>query len=242
MKNLYKLNKVFRNLGIDVRRFPTQLLRNRLKLLKTNNINLIFDVGGNVGQYATEMRNIGYDGKIVSFEPIKEAYDKLASKAEVDDNWDTVQIALGDSDGDVTINVSGNLASSSIRKINNLHVQTMPTTATVRSETIKINKLDSIIHNYLKKEDQLFVKIDTQGFEKNVIMGAKASTEFIAGFQMELSLVELYDGEMLFLEMIEFLREMGYEVHSLEPGFADPKTGQLYQVDALFFKSNLKVE
>jgi len=59
----------------------------------------------------------------------------------------------------------------------------------------------------------------------------------ILGFQLELSLIEMYQGETLFLEMIDFLKSLGYEIYSLEPGFCDPLSGRLYQVDAFFFKT-----
>lgn len=223
-------------MGVDLRKFPTRLLRNRIKLLKDRNVSIIFDVGANRGQYGAEMREIGYNGKIISFEPIHEVYTKLEDVAKSDADWDTVNIALGDFDGVTEINVSGNLSSSSIRSINNAHLESAPYTATIRKEEIKVARIDTIIDKYVENEKNVFVKIDTQGFEKNVIDGAVNSIDKIIGFQLELSLVEMYDGEMLFLDMITYLKNLGYSIYSLEPGYDNNESGQLYQVDALFFK------
>lgn len=223
-------------MGVDLRKFPTRLLRNRIKLLRDRNVEILFDVGANRGQYANEMRAIGYNGKIISFEPIQEVYSNLEAAAKSDNNWNTVNMALGDFDGLTDINVSGNLSSSSIRSINDTHVASAPYTATIRKEQIKVAKIDTIIDKYTDGEKNVFVKIDTQGFEKNVIDGAINSIDRIIGFQLELSLVEMYDGEMLFLDMINYLKNLGYSIFSLEPGYDNNESGQLYQVDALFFK------
>ena len=236
--NLYKITNHINKLGIDVRRYPTALLRNRIKLLKSFDITLVFDVGANIGQYGEEMRRIGYKDQLVSFEPIKEPYQKLEAAAQNDRKWQTVAIALGDFDGETEINVAGNLASSSIRTINERHIEAKPITATVRTELIKVAKLDSIIDDYTDGKENIFVKIDTQGFEKNVLEGAVNSFDRIRGFQLELSLVELYEGECLFLEMIQYLQGFGYEIYSLEPNFWNVETGQLYQADALFFRKD----
>ena len=72
--------------------------------------------------------------------------------------------------------------------------------------------------------------------EKAVIDGAIASTKRILGIQMELSLVPLYSGETLLTEMLEHMTRLGYTLMALEPGFSDPVTGQLVQVDCIFFR------
>jgi hypothetical protein len=81
-----------------------------------------------------------------------------------------------------------------------------------------------------------YMKIDTQGFEKNVIEGAKESLKDIKGLQLELSMVELYQGETLVTDMINYIEDKGFTLYSLEPGFYDTKSGQLLQVDGIFYR------
>jgi hypothetical protein len=53
---------------------------------------------------------------------------------------------------------------------------------------------------------------------------------------MEMSLLPLYQRELLFREMYDFLCGQGYSLASLDPGFPDPQTGRLLQVDGLFHR------
>lgn len=235
--NLSKLEGYFNKFGLDIRRYPTLLLRNRMALLQHSNINVIFDVGANVGQYAMQMRQIGYSERIVSFEPIIAPYELLLQQVRKDSLWECSQVALGDFKGESTINVSGNVASSSILEITKAHTDEVPKTRTVSTENIVVDKLDNIIDEYVNQDDRLFVKIDTQGFEKKVIEGSLNSIKRISGFQLELSLVEMYQGEALFEEMIQYMKAFGYEIFSMEPGFCNSDSGRLYQCDVIFFKS-----
>src|SRR5262245_57862738 len=93
-----------RRLGFDVHRFvsgdyATRPDERRLKLLQYHDINLVFDVGANVGQYAINLRNSGYQGRIVSFEPTLNAFQTLKRLTAGDPSWDAVHCALGDFDG-----------------------------------------------------------------------------------------------------------------------------------------------
>ena len=83
--------------------------------------------------------------------------------------------------------------------------------------------------------EQILLKIDAQGYERNVLEGASASLEHIDLLQIELSLVSLYKGEDLIEDMIQYLRTLGYDLIALEDsGFSDPVSGHMMQVDGIF--------
>src|SRR5208337_3648960 len=84
--------------------------------------------------------------------------------------------------------------------------------------------------------ERIFLKLDVQGFEYKVLQGAEQFLAHVAGIQIELSLVPLYDGEHLFHPMLHDLEERGYDLWSLIPGFVDPETGRLLQLDTIFFR------
>jgi FkbM family methyltransferase len=201
------------------------------------NINLVFDVGANTGQYASQLRRAGYKGKIVSFEPLNEAFGELKRISANDNKWQIEKTGLGDFDGEAIINVAENSVSSSILNIRNEHVKAVPDSRYVSNETITVKKLDSIFSNYKNEGKRFFLKIDTQGFEKEVIQGSLQSLPYISGLQVEMSLVELYEGESNYEELKKLIEDCGFELYSLEPGFSDPDTGKLMQVDGIFFRS-----
>ena len=66
--------------------------------------------------------------------------------------------------------------------------------------------------------------------------GGSDSLDNILGIQVEMSLVPLYEGETRLVELVSFLEERGYQLMSLVPVIDDPSTGQLLQVDGLFFR------
>ena len=231
------LKQVANQFGYDIQHLPTDpIARQQLDLLRKHNINLIFDVGANVGQYAQKMRTLGYKGRIVSFEPQPDAFQLLRQKAAVDSNWQAVETALGNFDGETTINVSQNSYSSSILDILPAHLESAPDASYIDRVPVKVQKLDSILAQYFDLDSHLFVKIDTQGFERQVFEGALHSLSKIKGFQMELSLLPLYEGEMLMQEMIDLLRNYGYCLQLIESGYRHHKTSEIIQLECYFLK------
>jgi hypothetical protein len=109
----------------------------------------------------------------------------------------------------------------------------------IGDEVVRVCKLDSICDEYLKGNENVYLKINTQGFEKNVIIGTENVLRRIRGIQMELSLVLLYQGETLIGEMINVMSNKGFTLVSIEPGFYDKSSGQLLQADCIFFRSDL---
>lgn len=236
MSLINTIRKITNFINIDVVKYPNSDLSRRMKLLNHFGINKILDVGANKGQYAKLIRNLGFKGEIISFEPLSKAYAILKEEASKDDRWNTFNFALGNKLETATINVSENLFSSSILDMTLVHEESAPHSIYEGNEKIIIKTLDNLSADLIKERDNLFLKIDVQGFEKNVIDGAQNSLMKIKGIQLEMSLVELYKGEMLFFDMAELLKSKGYKLYSLENGFYNKTTGQLLQVDGIFFK------
>jgi FkbM family methyltransferase len=207
-----------------------------MQLLKKYNINLIFDVGANTGQFSSGLRRWGYKGRIVSFEPLPDAYNQLVQNTSLDPLWEPVNLAIGDFDGNITLHVSRNSYSSSILEMMPRHLDSAPDSAFIGSELVPIRKIDTIIEQYYNKKERLFLKIDTQGFEKKVIEGCQKTMDSIQGFQIEMSLFPLYNGETLIQEMMNYLHGKGYKLRVLEQGHYDYKTGEILQVEGIFFR------
>jgi len=230
------IQKLLQKFNFQLKRYPDADIRRRLKIIKSQNINCILDIGANTGQFAVYMRSYGYQDKIRSFEPLKTAFEKLHALAGKDAKWKAFNFALGHENQTNTINVSKNSSSSSILDMLPEHLSSAPHSKYIDVEDIEIKTLDSVFDELCDNEDNIMLKIDTQGFEKQVIDGAKDTLEHIKIIQLEMSIIPLYQNELLFRPMIDYLDSLGFQLFSLENGFANPETGQLLQVDGIFVR------
>lgn len=212
--------------------------KNLVKLLKNFKINKVFDVGANTGQYAETLFNNGYKGKIVSFEPLTEAYNTLLLKKNKHKEWEVAErCAIGEQDKEISINISKNLWSSSILPILSSHTKYAPESQYIDTEKVQMFKMDTICPKYIEEDDIIFLKMDVQGYEKFVLKGAENILNRIKGIQTECSLIPLYDGEMLFNESIKNIESKGFTLCDIIPGFRDRSSGKLLQADCIFFKT-----
>ncbi len=215
---------------------PDDLLKRRVALLHRHRINILFDVGANAGQYASTMRALGYGGRIVSFEPSSDAFAMLAADAGRDPEWTVVQCALAEREGEVALQLAGNSQSSSLLPMLPAHLAAAPDSAYVGEEVVEASTLAVEIDRHVDASDRLFVKIDTQGTELQVLAGAGDRLSRVRGLQVELSLVPLYDGQPLLEQVVAAVRGMGYVPTAMEPDFFDPSTGELLQADGIFVR------
>lgn len=237
--------RIARNFGIEIARFipSNSAAAQALTALEVAGINLVFDIGANEGQFAKEIREYGYIGKIVSFEPLSSARKKLLTLAAVDPSWDVHdQLAIGDNDGEIEIHIAGNSVSSSVLPMLESHSSAAVGSAYVASERVPIARLDSVACRYLTPESKLFIKIDTQGFEWQVLDGAREALQHARGVLCELSLVPLYDGQRLWRDIVDRLDAEGFMLWALQKGFTDPRTGQSLQMDGIFLRRDVLKE
>jgi FkbM family methyltransferase len=231
--------RCLRRMGWDVRRFDPRSsdLSQLVRQLSAHEIDVVFDVGANAGQFAEKLRDAGFGGRIVSFEPSTAAHAELSKRARRDANWIVAPpMALGDHDGTITLNVAGNSVSSSVLPMLPSHVTAEPKSSYVGSEVVNLRTLERVSAEFVGEGERIFLKLDVQGFEYKVLKGAGAFFARLSGIQVELSLVPLYEGEYLFHPMLHDLEARGYEIWHLFPGLVDFAIGRLLQLDAVFFR------
>lgn len=241
MSNMPKsfFKRVIRRFGFDLRRYRPGSTDDAqfIAMLAAHRVNLILDVGANKGQFGRLLRDAGYKGRIVSFEPLAAARKGLALASEKDSLWEVApQAAIGSEAGEIEIHVAGNSESSSVLNMLDLHAAAAPESVYVGSERVPLRRLDDLAQGYLQQDSVLFVKIDTQGYEDRVLKGAPNILARAIGLQLELSLVPLYEGQRLYDEMIDELKALNFELWGVTPTFVDPKSGRLLQIDATFFR------
>jgi FkbM family methyltransferase len=232
---------IARQLGFDVRKHDSlELEHSRVALLlSAYRIDLVLDIGANIGQWAKSLRNKGYSGDIISFEPLEEAHQILKKKAARDSRWTVApRIALGERDTEIRIHVAGNSQSSSLLEMLPMHEAGAPESVFVGSELVQMKTLDSLIGSVVPSGDRrIFCKLDVQGYEARVLAGAEALFKRIDGLQMEISLAPLYNGQPSFRELLDTMAGRGFEIFGFTPGFVDPRNGRMLQVDGVFFRT-----
>jgi FkbM family methyltransferase len=225
-----------RAMGYDLHRFLPTLSPDAqiAQLLRSFGIDLVFDVGANSGQYGQLLRSLGYAGRILSFEPLSAAHRQLQAVTEGDSLWTAApRTAVGEVEGEITINVAGNSASSSIRAMLESHRAAAPHSAYVGTETVPIARLDRLTAAVPAGASTL-LKIDTQGYEAEVMAGGPATLAAASAVQVELSLLPLYQGQASLEEMLASMAGHGLTLWAIWPGFADPATGRILQAEAVF--------
>ena len=237
MKNT--LHDLAGRLGVDAVRYASlhHFVGRRSRLFRSLGVDLVFDVGANSGQYGAELRRFGYRGRIVSFEPLAVPYAALHKRAARDENWEAVNRALGREPGRQTINVAANSVSSSLLDMLPLHESVAPYARYVGSEVVEVARLDDMSDSYLPGERGPFLKIDAQGYESEILAGARQLLPSLIGLEIELSLAHLYANDTLVDEMMAQLKAFGFGLADLRPGLADGRTGRLLQADGIFVRA-----
>jgi len=226
--------------GVEVNRYnPLESGLARLfRLLESHCIDTVIDVGASDGSYGHLLRRGGYRGAILSFEPLESEHRRLQEAAKHDDKWFVApRMALGNESGVAQIHVAGNSSSSSLLPMNRRHESAAPHSKYITLESAPVSRLDEFDHATIQSARSIFLKVDAQGYEMPVLLGAEQLLSRVRGIQIELSLVELYDGQALYIEVIEWLGGRGLELWGMLPGFVDPHSARLLQFDGLFFRS-----
>lgn len=233
------LKNIIHLLGFEIHRFSLKKSSQArlMKMLSLHSIDLVLDVGANVGLYSKALRRNGYQGFLIAFEPLTNARDKLLKLSGNDKMWDVApQAAIGAEDGEIEINIAGNSTSSSILNMMDSHKQAAPHSQYIDTEKVPLRRLDTLTGEYRKKYSNIFLKIDTQGYEHFVLEGAEKTLDSVIGIQLELSFVPLYEGQILYNDLMEKMKLLGFSMWEISTVLTDPKSGRLLQVDAIFFR------
>jgi FkbM family methyltransferase len=227
------IKELGRRSGLEISHYRP-LGRRRAKQLDIERIATVFDVGANVGQYARELRAFGYEGAILSFEPITSVFSQLEAVASSDPNWWCHNVAIGDTDGEATINIASNYASSSFLPMLEGHTYAAPDIYYQASELVQVHRLDSLV---LDVRSPAWLKLDIQGYEDRALAGAEQTLKGVAVVEAELSPAALYGGQADFYEVMTQLHSSGFRLIDLEPSFRDRLDGRVLSVDAVFARS-----
>jgi FkbM family methyltransferase len=224
------IRRTLKHFGLEIRRIETT--RTLMGFIRDRNIDVVLDVGANVGQFGASLRAQGYRGKIVSYEPISTVYRTLAVNTATDLEWDINNFALGLKAESATINISVSSEFSSILPSTCAAMKYNDTTAITGTETIEVRRLDDV---FTRPSGNTLLKIDTQGYERQVLEGSRSLLPKLKGVLMELPIVHLYHGTWQFHEAIAFMADAGFVPAQIQPvNFHSTDRVSLIEVDCLF--------
>jgi FkbM family methyltransferase len=229
---------IARHVGLDLHRYLPSLDvdARRVRFLREGRVGALIDGGANTGEWALGIRRNGYRGRILSFEPLADAFAALCENSTGDPLWRCVHAALGDADTATRINVAGNSVSSSLLPMEPAHAGAAPESAYVRTEAARVLRLDGVVPQMIPAGTRLALKLDVQGYEAAALAGADGILADVHVVECELSVVPLYCGQPSYLDMIDVLNGAGLSLVSLSEGMIDPATGHLLQMDAIFVR------
>jgi FkbM family methyltransferase len=224
-------------LRVDPNRDPGVRL---CRALEHFDVDLVLDVGANKGQFAKEIRSAGYQGEIVSFEPLSSAHAELLASASEDPLWQVAdRVAVGARKQAVRLNIAGNSVSSSVLPMSELHRSAALNSGYIAAEDVGMDTLDQLARDYSGRAERPFVKIDAQGYEWEILDGATETLRRAHGVQCELSLADLYRGQRDWEELRARLDQEGFMLWALREGFTDPRNGRTLQCDGVFFRKDV---
>lgn len=232
------LKKQLRRVGLEVNRFNAagSFTARRQRMMTRSKVDLVLDAGASDGGFATELRDAGYQGRIISFEPLKYPFRSLQAKAKKDPHWNAFPYALGNTSCTLPMNVARDDKCSSF--LNPLERQTRVYSGaqSISSTSVEMYRLLDLYGTKFESGENTFLKIDTQGYEGHVLDGAGNLLDELVGIQIELSLIPLFEGGNGYAELLRKLENRNFQLVMLEPVLIDPQTEQTLQIDAVFFR------
>ena len=235
------ITQLFRSLGFELKRYAIASSTNyrAQRFFSDYKFDTVLDVGAYDGTYAMSLRNLGFKGRIISFEPLSKIYPKILGHSKNDINWIVPpRMAIGAKEGVKSINIAANYTSSSIKGMEDAHLISAPESKFVGSELVNVYSLDKVAGEFVNSENVVFLKLDVQGYETEVLKGAQKILPIIKGMQIELSLIPLYKDQLVFKQMLSYIEKLGYQLWDMQPCFRDKVTGQLLQIDGIFIRND----
>lgn len=238
------IKRAFKACGVSIDRFRPyrdEMFAIR-RACERAHVDLILDIGANDGGFVRELSDTGISVDFLSIEPTSAAHGKLLNRSRSNPRWHVARrLCIGNKTGTVEINVSANSVSSSLLPIVDKSVDANKETNYRSSESVDMITIDILSSENPKLEgaQRIMLKADTQGFELEVLRGAQSTLDRIEVIYLELSLTDVYQGAQYFDEVISHIQEKNYECIGLFPGFTNPETYDMLQVNGLFKRPRL---
>jgi len=183
------------------------------QLFKLYEFNCVIDVGAHKGLFGRLVRSIGYTGPLLSFEPLKKNFEELQDVLEGDPQWKAFNVALGARESTAEINVANETMLSSFLSVSEYGSLTFGRdAAVVQAEVVQVETLDNHLSDIQKliSNPRIFLKLDSQGFDVEVIKGATQTLPHVHGLLSEVSVKPIYTGMPAWRDAISIYESYGF--------------------------------
>jgi len=219
------LQRVAGALGLTVEptwRMPRYAQREYLKqLFDALQVDCVFDVGANRGQYHDFLRTeVGYRGTIVSFEANPALHAALRERAARESNWRIEAIALGRTPGRARFNVmAGDQFSSFLAPDHRMTGRFEGPNRVSEEVEVEVRTLAELAPGILQEvaARRPYLKLDTQGFDLEILAGAGAELSRFPALQVEASVTPIYKGGPDYVSLIGALNDAGFALSGIFP-------------------------
>lgn len=231
-------------LHIKLKRFTasaSEPLRTAM-LLEGAGVDLVIDIGANTGQFAESLYDFGYRGQVLSFEPVPEAHQEISTRSKPYPQWSIAdRMAIGDTDGEIEFHITDDTQFSSVLPIEDSFAAHNTKSSVVKKEMLPIHRLDTILSTYVPDwlSKTILLKIDTQGYEQQVLNGAQEVLAKAKGLKIEIPVYKIYQQAQLdFYGTLALVQKEGFQPYSFHIEGVDLPTGRVNTMDGLFFREH----
>jgi FkbM family methyltransferase len=184
-----------------------------IDLLDELKIDYVLDVGANDGIFAKHLRMAGYRGHIFCFEPITAHCNSICRLASGDPRWQVFNFALGGESGVKPFNIfsTATVFSSFLSPVAKADLPT-------RIESITIKRLDDVLDEFIPNAAmaRIFLKIDTQGYDVEVLKGCVRWVDKISILQSEVNVCPIYRHMPHYTEALAYYESLGFSLLNLD--------------------------
>lgn len=187
--------------------------------------NQVLDVGAFQGEWAKACLKVYPQARIMCIEPQEEAQLKLKSMAKQYPNLKVIQTLLGSQ-------VSRRIPFQEIGSGSSVLLYPHVIESTKAMTTID----QLVLEKWLDPPE--LVKLDVQGYEKEVLKGWVRGFDKCEVIECEISLLPLVEGSPLLTELIEYFQTRDFVMFDITELIRSPSDGAVWQIDALFCRKN----
>ncbi|HUG46685.1 MAG TPA: FkbM family methyltransferase [Sphingomicrobium sp.] len=180
-----------------------------MEVIRTCRSGTLIDVGANKGQFSLAFRAIYPEARIIAFEPLSDAATTFERIFRSDPLAAIHKTALSDRHGAADFFVATRDDSSSLLKPGTNQEAAFGVGTAAKVE-VPLRRLGECVDLH-DLNRPIFVKVDVQGGELEVLRGCD-QLELVDYLYIELSYVELYEGQPLFDEVTSYLSSRGFEL------------------------------
>ena len=227
------LHRTLRRADVAVRHYRYTPGARKQQALELTGVDTLIDVGANKGQAGRLYRRHGFRGQILSLEPDSSILPTLRAWTDRYPPWDVEHTAVGAQPGVLTLHRSEESQFNSLRPLTDVTVSTSPHARYTGTEEVPVRTLDDVAARF-DRSRTLGLKIDVQGFEAEVLDGGPETLARAVYVDIELCPVPLYDGQVLMIDLMRRMEDLGFSLMAIEDTYSDLTTGQVLSYNGVY--------